>query len=128
MSVVVYAETEGGKLKKAALEVASYGKAVADQMGADVVAVTFNAADADTLGNYGVSKVLNISFDGNFDAKVYASGIQEAAKSVNAQVVVVSSSADSRFLTPLLAVGLEAGYATNVVAWNLSLLQGCGIC
>lgn len=116
MSVVVYAETEGGKLKKAALEVASYGKAVADQMGADVVAVTFNAADADTLGNYGVSKVLNISFDGNFDAKVYASGIQEAAKSVNAQVVVVSSSADSRFLTPLLAVGLEAGYATNVVA------------
>ena len=116
MSVVVYAETEGGKLKKAALEVASYGKAVADQMGADVVAVTFNAADADALGNYGVSKVLNISFDGNFDAKVYASGIQEAAKSVNAQVVVVSSSADSRFLTPLLAVGLEAGYATNVVA------------
>ena len=116
MSVVVYAETEGGKLKKAALEVASYGKAVADQMGADVVAVTFNAADADTLGNYGVSKVLNISFDGNFDAKVYAGGIQEAAKSVNAQVVVVSSSADSRFLTPLLAVGLEAGYATNVVA------------
>ena len=81
-----------------------------------MVAVTFNAADADTLGNYGVSKVLNISFDGNFDAKIYASGIQEAAKSVNAQVVVVSSSADSRFLTPLLAVGLEAGYATNVVA------------
>ena len=116
MSVIVYAETEGGKLKKAALEVASYGKAVADQMGTEVVAVTFNAADAEALGNYGVSKVLNIAFDGSFDAKVYASGIQEAAKSVNAQVVVVSSSADSRFLTPLLAVGLEAGYATNVVA------------
>ena len=116
MSVVVYAETEGGKLKKVALEVASYGKAVADQIGTDVIAVTFNAANADALGNYGVSKVLNIAFDGNFDAKIYASGIQEAAKSVNAQVVVVSSSADSRFLTPLLAVGLEAGYATNVVA------------
>ena len=116
MSVVVYAETEGRKLKKVALEVASYGKAVADQIGTDVIAVTFNAANADALGNYGVSKVLNIAFDGNFDAKIYASGIQEAAKSVNAQVVVVSSSADSRFLTPLLAVGLEAGYATNVVA------------
>ena len=115
MSVVVCTETEGGKLKKAALEVASYGKAVADQMGADVVAVTFNAADADTLGNYGVSKVLNISFDGNFDAKVYASGIQEAAKSVNAQVVVVSSSADSRFLTHL-GSWIRTGYATNVVA------------
>ncbi len=121
MSVLIYAETEGGKLKKAALEVASYGKAVADQMGTDVVAVSFNAADAETLGNYGVSKVLNIAFEGNFDAKIYASGIQEAAKNVAAQVVVVSSSADSRFLTPLLAVGLEAGYATNVVAAPSSL-------
>ena len=60
--------------------------------------------------------MLNIAFEGNFDAKIYASGIQEAAKNVAAQVVVVSSSADIRFLTPLLAVGLEAGYATNVVA------------
>ena len=116
MSVLVYAETEGGKLKKAAFEVASYGKAVADQMGSEVVAVSFNAEDAAILGNYGVNKVLNIEFGGNFDAKIYASGIQEAAKAVSAKVVVVSSSADSRFLTPLLAVGLEAGYATNVVA------------
>ena len=116
MSVLVYAETEGGKLKKVAFEVASYGKAVADQMETEVIAVTFNAADADALGNYGVSKVMNISVDGSFDAKIYASGIQQAASEAAAKVVVVSSSADSRYLTPLLAVGLEAGYATNVVA------------
>ena len=122
MSVLVYAETEGGKLKKAAFEVASYGKAVADQMGSEVVAVSFNAEDAAILGNYGVNKVLNIEFGGNFDAKIYASGIQEAAKAASAKVVVVSSSADSRFLTPLLAVGLEAGYATNVVAAPSNLL------
>lgn len=116
MSVLVYAESEGGKLKKVAFEVASYGKAVADQMGTEVIAVTFNAADADALGNYGVSKVMNITVDGNFDAKIYASGIQHAASESAAKVVVVSSSADSRYLTPLLAIGLEAGYATNVVA------------
>ena len=95
MSVLVYAESEGGKLKKVAFEVASYGKAVADQMGTEVIAVTFNAADADTLGNYGVSKVMNITVDGNFNAKIYASGIQQAASEVAAKVVVVSSSADS---------------------------------
>ncbi|MEN8769316.1 MAG: electron transfer flavoprotein subunit alpha/FixB family protein [Candidatus Arcticimaribacter sp.] len=115
MSVLVYAETEGGKLKKVAFEVASYGKAVADQMGTEVIAVTFNAADADALGNYGVSKVMNIAVDGSFDAKIYASGIEQAVNEAAAKVVVVSSSADSRYLTPLLAVGLEAGYATNVV-------------
>ena len=121
MSVLVYAESEGGKLKKVAFEVASYGKAVADQMGTEVIAVTFNAADADALGNYGVSKVMNITVDGNFDAKIYASGIQHAASEAAAKVVVVSSSADSRYLTPLLAIGLEAGYATNVVAAPSSL-------
>ena len=121
MSVLVYAESEGGKLKKVAFEVASYGKAVADQIGAEVIAVTFNATDADALGNYGVSKVMNIAAEGNFDAKIYASGIQQAAAEADAKVVVVSSSADSRYLTPLLAIGLEAGYATNVVAAPSSL-------
>ena len=116
MSVLVYAESEGGKLKKVAFEVASYGKAVADQMGTDVVAITFNAQDASALGNYGIQKVLNIGEDQNFDAKIYASGIQQAAQASDASVVIVSSSADSRYLTPLLAVGLSAGYATNVVA------------
>lgn len=121
MSVLIYAETEGGKLKKVAFEVASYGKAVADQMGAEVIAVTFNATNADALGNYGVSKVMNITTDAAFDAKIYSSGIQQAGSAAGAKVVVVSSSADSRYLTPLLAVGLEAGYATNVVAVPSSL-------
>ena len=30
-------------------------------------------------------------------------------------MVIVSSSADSKYMAPLLAVGLEAGYASNVV-------------
>lgn len=121
MSILVYAESEGGKLKKVAFEVASYGKAVADQIGTEVVAVTFNAQDASALGSYGIQKVLNIETNQKFDAKIYASGIQQAAETTNATVVIVSSSADSRYLTPLLAVGLSAGYATNVVAVPSSL-------
>ncbi len=121
MSVLIYAETEGGKVKKAAFEVASYGKAVADQMGCEVAAVTFNASDADVLGNYGVSKVMNFSHEGNFDAKIYASVLQQAAEKSGATTLVVSSSADSRYLTPLVAVGLNAGYATNVVSAPSSL-------
>lgn len=57
MSVLVYTESEQGKFKKAALEVASYAKAVANQIGTTVTAVTFNASDASELGNYGVDKV-----------------------------------------------------------------------
>ena len=39
MSVLVYTESEKGKLKKTALEVASYAKAVANQLGTTVTAV-----------------------------------------------------------------------------------------
>ena len=117
MSVLVYTESENGKFKKAAFEVVSYAKAVADQMGTSVTAVAINADNAESLGNYGASKVLSISDDalGTFNAKKYAAAIEHAAKNDDANVVVLSSSADSRYLAPLLAVNLEAGYLSNVV-------------
>ncbi len=61
MSVLVYTESEQGKFKKIALEVASYAKAVANQLGTTVTAITFNVSDASILGTYGVDKVLNVS-------------------------------------------------------------------
>ncbi len=115
MSVLVYTESNQGTFKKAALEVASYAKAVASQMGTTVTAVTFNASDASKLSNYGVDKILNITNTSEFNAKVYADALKQAAEKVEAKVVIVSSSADSKYLAPLLAVELHAGYASNVV-------------
>jgi electron transfer flavoprotein alpha subunit len=118
MSVLVYTESEQGKLKKVAFEVASYAKAVANQLGTTVTAVTINVNDTAALGSYGVDKILNIkdaALD-DFNAHSYASIIKQAAESEGSQIIVVSSSADSKYLAPLLAVGLNAGYASNVVA------------
>ena len=117
MSVLVYTESEQGNFKKGALEVASYAKAVANQLGTTVTAIAINANDTSALGNYGVDKVLNISnaqLD-NFNANAYAAAIKQAAEQESAQVVIVSSSANSKYLAPLLAVGLNAGYVSNVV-------------
>jgi electron transfer flavoprotein alpha subunit len=117
MSVLVYTESDQGKFKKTALEVASYAKAVANQLGTTVSAVAINANSTYELGNYGVDKVLNITNDQlkPFNAKAYAEAIQQAAEKENAKVIIVSSSADSKYLAPLLAVGLNAGYTTNVI-------------
>lgn len=117
MSVLVYTESDNGQFKKAALEVASYGKAVAEALGTSLTAVTINANDASVLGNYGVDKVLNVSNNQleKFNAKGYADVVKQAAEKENAKVVVVSSSTDSKYLAPLVAVGLNAGYASNVV-------------
>ncbi|MGB1231174.1 MAG: electron transfer flavoprotein subunit alpha/FixB family protein [Winogradskyella sp.] len=117
MSILVYTESENGTFKKAALEVVSYAKAIADQMETTVTAVAINANHTETLGNYGATKVLSIANDTlhDFNAKQYAGIIAEAAKQEAAKVVVVSASANSKYLAPLLAVGLDAGYVSNVI-------------
>tara|TARA_R110002049_G_scaffold309311_1_gene521158 strand:- start:13413 stop:14372 length:960 start_codon:yes stop_codon:yes gene_type:complete len=117
MSVLVYTESDNGSFKKVAFEVASYAKAVASQLNTKVTAVTINAKDTAQLGNYGVDKVLNINNNAldAFNAKKYATAIKEAAEKEAAKVVIISSSINSKYLAPLLAIGLNAGYASNVI-------------
>lgn len=118
MSVLVYTESDKGTFKKNALEVSSYANEVAKQLGTSVTAVSINAKNPDSLGTYGVSKVLNISDDklDTFNAKAFASCIAQAAEAEGAKVIILSSSADSRFLSGILAAKLNAGYVPNVVA------------
>jgi len=118
MSVLVYTESENGIFKKTAFEVASYAKGIAEMMGTSVTAVSINANDTAALGTYGVDKVLNVNNDKlkSFNANAFAKAISQAAQSENASVVVLSQSADAKYLAGLLAIQLEAGYASNVVA------------
>ena len=118
MSILIYAESAEGKLKKVAYELASYAKKIADQTGDTVTAITINAQDVSALGTYGVSKVLKVSDDKlkAFSAKAYADAIKQAAQKERAKLVLIASTTDSLYVAPLLAVGLEAGYASNVVA------------
>lgn len=118
MSILIYAESSEGKFKKVALELASYAKKIADSMGTSVTAVTINAGNTDELSKYGVSKVLNVSNDklNDFNAKAYADVIKQAAEKESAKVVVLSSTTDSKYLSPIVAVNLNAGFASNVVA------------
>lgn len=115
MSVIVYIESENGAFKKAALEVASYGRAVANALNTKLNAVVFNTEDCTQLGTYGVDKVLSVSHSEQFNAKIYAAFLVQAAQKEQAHVVILSSSADSRYLAPMLSVGLNAGYVPNVV-------------
>jgi electron transfer flavoprotein alpha subunit len=49
-----------------------------------------------------------------FNAAAYANAIAQAAKAEDAKVVIISSSADSKYLGSLVSVHLEAGYVSNV--------------
>src|SRR5690554_7133387 len=79
MSVLVYTESEEGKIKKVALEAVSYAKGIADQMGTTVTAISFNVNDTSDLGKYGASKVLEVSNDKlkKFNGEAYADARSE---------------------------------------------------
>jgi electron transfer flavoprotein alpha subunit len=118
MSVLVFADSTDGKFKKTAFEVVSYGKKVAEQLARNLVVVTINATDASELYKYGAEKVVTVSNErfSTFNAKEYAAVVAQVANNESATVVVVDSSINGLYLSPLVAVGLEAGYASNTVS------------
>ncbi|MFT5713842.1 MAG: electron transfer flavoprotein alpha subunit [Flavobacterium sp.] len=122
MSILIYAESAEGKFKKVAFELASYAKKVAESLGTTVTAVTVNAGDVSELSKYGVDKVLKVNNDklAGFTAKAYADVIKQAAQKESAKLVLLSSTTDSIYLSSLVAVALEAGFASNVVGLPVS--------
>lgn len=118
MSVLVYAESSEGKFKKVAFEATSYGKKVAEQLGTNLVVLTINASDSSELNMYGAEKVLNVSNDSlkSLSAKVVANVIKQAAEKESSSIVIVDSSANGLNVAPMVAVNLNAGYASNAVA------------
>ncbi|MET2983778.1 electron transfer flavoprotein subunit alpha/FixB family protein [Aureibaculum conchae] len=117
MSVLVYAESSEGKFKKIAFEAVSYGKKVAEQLGTTISVVTINADNTSILSDYGAEKIIKINDEklNTFNAKAYADVVKQVAAKENANVVIIDSSNNGLYLAPLLAVNLEAGYASNVV-------------
>jgi len=122
MSILIYAESAEGKFRKIAFELASYAKKVAESLGTTVTAVTINTEDVSELSKYGVDKVLKVTNEKltGFTAKAYADVIKQAAQKEGAKLILLSSTTDSIYLSPLVAVSLEAGFTSNVVGLPVS--------
>ena len=120
MSVLVYTESAAGKFKKSAHEAVSYARAVAEQLGTDVTALSIGDVDASelqALGNYGASNVWSVSADRlkNFINQAYASIIAQAADQSGASVIIISNTFSGRGLAPRVAAKLGAGLADGAV-------------
>lgn len=110
MAVVVYAESLGGKIKKAAREAVTYGAQLAEKLGTECFALTIGEAEgAESLGLQGASKVYNVAGVSSFDAQVYAKLIEQAASQLNADVVITAHTSTGKSLAGRVAVRLGAG-------------------
>lgn len=121
MSVLVYVENTEGEFKKSVYEVASYARAIAEMLGTGLTAVSIGEVKQETLsqlGQYGVSKVLNVNTGKlqSFASHSYASAIAAAAEQEDAQVIVLSNSFSGKGLAPRLAAKLEASLAPGAVS------------
>lgn len=119
MSVLVFAESQSGKFKKAAFEAVTYGYRTAQMLGTDCVALVMgNATGAEELGKYGAARVLQLSDSAleQVDSQVYAAAIASVAGQVGAEVIVLIHNSTGKSVAGRLAARLEAGSVTGVNA------------
>lgn len=122
MSIIVYTECQNGEFKKNAFEALSYAKQISNDTKQYLIAISINAKDPSILSNYGAEKIISIndpSLD-QFTAQNYANIISQYSKEENVKILVMSSSADSKYIAPLIAVQLDAGLASNVISKPLT--------
>jgi len=120
MSVLIYLDTNSGKIIKAAMEAASYGSKIAKATGLTSTVITYGKCDdavLATLGNYGVGKVLVNKELTHPDDRQLTRLVAAAAEKENASVIVFSHDLTARAVAPRLAARLEAGFVPGAIAY-----------
>ncbi len=110
--ILVYTEHNEGQFSKKTLEALSYAKALSDK----VVVLAVNVADATVLQTYGADKIITVTSDKltTFSVKTYVELILQVAQKEQVSTVLLPSSANTRYLAPVLAVKWGATYLSNI--------------
>lgn len=121
MSVLVFAETDNGKLKKSSLEAVSYGKDTAglfSQKCIAFVAGILSEGESAQLSAAGADAIVHIKAEAynTFIPEQFAQAMAEVAMANNCDTVVISHTYNGKSLLPRLAVKMEAAAVTGVVS------------
>jgi electron transfer flavoprotein alpha subunit len=116
MSVLVYLESENKAYKKSAYELASYASALANQLSTEAIGLVINNDTPENIG--GLNQIISISNESlnTFTAERYASQISTAFEKSGAQYLVISSSADSKYIGGMIAAQSGSSFIPNVIA------------
>ena len=116
MPVLVYLESENKAYKKSAYELASYAIALASQLSTEAIGLVINNDTPENIG--GLNQIISISNESlnTFTAERYASQISTAFEKSGAQYLVISSSADSKYIGGMIAAQSGSSFIPNVIA------------
>jgi electron transfer flavoprotein alpha subunit len=116
MSILVFVESDEGRIKSTSLEAVAYASA----LGSPVTAIALGAADKselENLGKFGATKVLHAA-DAKLDQnniQAYASVLAKAMNDEQADILVLANSSLGTPVAARAAVKAGASLATNVV-------------
>jgi electron transfer flavoprotein alpha subunit len=120
MAVLIFAESNNGKLKKASLESISYGSRIAKMLGTEATALVCGDASPEELakaGTFGAKKVLHASkVPTNFDPQLAATLVQKAVDKTGADTVIFSHDYAGRSVAPRISALLQAGLISGAVS------------
>jgi len=120
MAVLIFAESNNGKLKKASLESISYGSRIAKMLGTEATALVCGDASPEELakaGTFGAKKVLHASkVPTNFDPQLVATLVQKAVDKTGADTVIFSHDYAGRSVAPRISALLQAGLISGAVS------------
>ena len=122
MAVLVYADSSDGKIPNSSYEAVYYAGKVAAEKGCEAIAITVGELENSTLeglGNYGVSKVYNVSGDQvkDFDSQVYTRIVAEAINSSGADLIVFPHGYVSKSVGPRLSAQLKAAMVVGIIGY-----------
>ena len=113
MSILIFLDQAEGQIKKSSLEAASYGAAIAAQIGTTAEAIVLGTANDElsSVGQCGITKVHTVKNEvlNNVDAQVFTKIIADAATAIGATVIVFSNNFNGKAIAPRLSVRLKAG-------------------
>jgi electron transfer flavoprotein alpha subunit len=120
MSVLIFLDQSKGHIKKNSLEAASYGAKIAEMLNTTAEGIVLGTPNEDlaSMGKYGLKKVHSIQNESlnNFDDGVFTDVIAEAAKVIDAKVIIFSNNFNGKAIAPRLSVKLKAGLVSGAVA------------
>jgi electron transfer flavoprotein alpha subunit len=121
MRVLAFAEQRDNKLKKSSFEAVKAARGIADQLGAECIALVVGSGVegiASALAGYGASRVLVVD-----DSKLaqhsntaFSKAIAEVALKEGAEYVFLPASQMGKDIAPRIAIRLKAGLAADCVA------------
>ncbi len=118
--VLIFLDQSDGHIKKGSFEAASYGAKLAGNLGTSAEGIVLGTVNDDlaSLGKYGLKKIHTVKNEAlnNFDDEAYTHIIAEAAKNIDAKVIIFSNNFNGKAIAPRLSVRLKAGLVSGAIS------------